>query len=176
MKNNNKPTIIIFAVVATLAVLVMYKPTKPDHTQDDRQRYQKVVLEMRTMAVEASERGESPNSRDDYRRKPATFITALWSSMDDAEPLDANYAQDDIAPQTLATMKADCETFQQAHAADIAADPEQAGHDFWLTRNHHGAGFWDDDWPEAVGERLTQAAHVFGGVDLYVGDDGLIHG
>lgn len=108
-------------------------------------------------------------------------ITALWSSMDDAddrggEPLDVNYTQDDIAPTTLATMKADCETFQQAHAADITADPERAGHDFWLTRNHHGAGFWDGDWPEPVGQRLTQAAHTFGGVDLYVGDDNLIYG
>lgn len=23
---------------------------------------------------------------------------------------------------------------------------ERIGHDFWLTRNGHGAGFWDGDW------------------------------
>ena len=108
-------------------------------------------------------------------------ITALWSSLDDAddrggEPLDRSYSPNDLSPETLATMKADCEAFQRNHAADIAGDPERAGHDFWLTRNRHGAGFWDGDWPEAVGQRLTQAAHAFGGVDLHVGDDGLVHG
>jgi len=33
----------------------------------------------------------------------------------------------------------------------------QAGHDFWLTRNGHGAGFWDGDWPE-TGDALTEAS------------------
>ena len=109
------------------------------------------------------------------------LVTALWSSMDDAddrggEPLDGNYSLTDIAPQTLARMRADCEAFQRDHAADIAGDLERAGHDFWLTRNRHGAGFWDGDWPDDLGQRLTQAAHAFGEVSLAVGDDGLIHG
>ena len=107
-------------------------------------------------------------------------ITALWSSMDNAddrggEPLDSNYSLTDISPETLARMKSDCEAFQRDHAADIGTQDEQAGHDFWLTRNHHGAGFWDGDWPHEVGERLTAAAHRCGEVDLYVGDDGLIY-
>lgn len=43
--------------------------------------------------------------------------------------------------------------------------PEQVGHDFWLTRNHHGAGFWDR--PEVYGgednaQKLTDSAHSFG--------------
>jgi len=105
---------------------------------------------------------------------------ALWSSMDNAddqggEPLDANHGPDNIAPETLCRMVGDCEAFQQANAEDIAGNLEGAGHDFWLTRNHHGAGFWDGDWPELVGERLTAASHVYGSIDLYVGDDGLIY-
>lgn len=52
---------------------------------------------------------------------------------------------------------------------------DQAGHDFWLTRNHHGCGFWDRDLPENIGNALTLAAHDCGTCDLYVGDDGRIY-
>jgi hypothetical protein len=109
------------------------------------------------------------------------IATALWSSTDNAddqggEPLDANYGPDDLAPETLASIKEDCEAFQRDNAADIGDRHERAGHDFWLTRNRHGAGFWDGDWPGDAGKRLTAASHAYGPVDLYVGDDGLIHG
>jgi hypothetical protein len=106
---------------------------------------------------------------------------ALWSSMDDAdkrggEPLDANYSPSDIAPDTLARIEADCRAFQRDNAADIGTEFERAAHDFWLTRNRHGAGFWDGDWPTDAGERLTAASHAAGEFELYVGDDGLLHG
>ena len=104
----------------------------------------------------------------------------LWSSTDNSneqggDPLDQNYSSDDIAPETLDTIQADCATFQEAHAEDINSQYEVAGHDFWLTRNRHGAGFWDGDWPKEAGERLTAAAHAFGELDPYVGDDGKIY-
>jgi hypothetical protein len=114
----------------------------------------------------------------------AYIETALWSSIgDDYEPLDATYGVEDIAPEALERIIADCAAFQAANAEDIATGPdhpeynsiELAGHDFWLTRNGHGAGFWDGDWPEDVGERLTQAAKKFGQCDLYVGDDGKLY-
>ena len=112
----------------------------------------------------------------------AYITAALWSSNDQStpeggEPLDANFTAAEIAAETLARMVQDCKAFQDANAADIADDLEQAGHDFWLTRNFHGCGFWEPgDWPDDVGERLTAAAHKFGEFTLYVGDDGLIHG
>jgi len=62
------------------------------------------------------------------------------------------------------------------NAADIAGECDRAGHDFWLTRNGHGAGFWDGDWPDDAGGRLTEASKKYGEFNLYVGDDGLIHG
>ena len=48
---------------------------------------------------------------------------------------------------------------------------EQAGHDFWLSRNGHGTGFWDRD-PEMYGgeynaKRLQQIAESFGEVDVF---------
>ena len=105
---------------------------------------------------------------------------ALWSSMDESdeqggEPLDDNYGPDDIAEDTLASILDDCKAFQRDHADDIGCELERAGHDFWLTRNGHGAGFWDGDWEDNIGQRLTEASDVYGSVDLYVGDDGLIY-
>lgn len=44
------------------------------------------------------------------------------------------------------------------------------GHDFWLTRNHHGSGFLDRGLGQ-VGDILTAAAKSFGEVNLYVDDD-----
>lgn len=120
------------------------------------------------------------------------IATALWSSSgDDDEFLDAHYDRDDLAEATLKMFEEDCAKFFEANKADIlcedaplAKDFEgpiaerkvaMAGHDFWLTRCGHGAGFWDGDWPDEVGKRLTDASKGFGNVDLYVGDDGLIY-
>ena len=111
----------------------------------------------------------------------AAYIeAALWSSTDNSnnqggEPLDANYGLDDIAPETRAAIHEDCLAFQRDHAEDIGGDLERAGHDFWLTRNHHGCGFWDGDWEDNIGQRLTTASNAYGDFDLYVGDDGLIY-
>lgn len=117
----------------------------------------------------------------------AYIVAALWSSTDDeGEPLDSNYDESDLAPETLAKMKADCREFFIANESAILCDggptgPDgtsqagMAGHDFWLTRCGHGAGFWDGDWPEPHGAALTAAAEAFGNVDLYLGDDGRIY-
>jgi hypothetical protein len=79
-------------------------------------------------------------------------------------------------PDTLAEMRSDVLDFADANATDVfALDPGAVGHDFWLTRNRHGAGFWDGDYPADLGRRLTDSAHAWGEVDLYVGDDGWVY-
>ena len=106
---------------------------------------------------------------------------ALWSSTDRSDdsggsPLDDNYGPEDIEPGTLAEMVRECEEFQAGNRAHLDAaemTDEQAGHDFWLTRNRHGAGFWDRGLGK-VGQLLTDAAHAYGSVDLYVTDSGTI--
>lgn len=120
----------------------------------------------------------------------AYVITALWSSNDESdenggEPLDSNYDASDIDSDTLARMRADCDKFYDANRDDLTCDgvtfgpnfgqDGRAGHDFWLTRNRHGAGFWDGDWPEPQATRLTDAAHKFGEYNLYLGDDKTIY-
>lgn len=109
----------------------------------------------------------------------AYIVAALWSSTDESTPeggdfLDENYGPDDLARETLERMKRDCLQFWAENALDIDGREAKAGHDFWLTRNHHGAGFWDGDWPEA-GDHLTEACKGYPDVNLYVGDDGLIY-
>ena len=98
-----------------------------------------------------------------------------WSRDDGGDPLDKNYSADDIAPETLAKIVEDCALFQVACADYIGAESELAGHDFWLTRNGHGSGFWDGDWPEPEASLMSQASEAFGNIDLYVGDDGKIY-
>ena len=111
------------------------------------------------------------------------MVAALWSSTDDeGEPLDNNYDVDDIDAETYNNMLVDAANFQDynddllsdAYGID-GQDAGNAGHNFWLTRNGHGAGFWDGDYPE-TGDALTLASKQFGEFDLYVGDDGKIYG
>lgn len=53
---------------------------------------------------------------------------------------------------------------------------EQLGHDLWLTRNGHGAGFWDRDFgTEESRSALTAASKTMGERGIYLGDDGLIY-
>jgi hypothetical protein len=116
---------------------------------------------------------------------------ALWSSTGpEEEPhacenLDDLFSAEDIAPECLESMRADCDDFIAANADDLRdycekmsseewSGEDRAGHDFWLTRNGHGAGFWDRGLGE-LGDRLADAARVYGEVYLYPGDDGKIY-
>lgn len=119
------------------------------------------------------------------------YVTcALWASTDNAddtggEPLDRNYTIDDISPDCLERMQQDCDAFCESEELNVLLytvelpanewhQDERAGHDFWLTQNGHGTGFWDRGLGE-LGRRLTDASKKYGTFDLYVGDDGLIH-
>lgn len=96
--------------------------------------------------------------------------TALWVGGEDAAGCDWT----DIAPESLAEMREDCESFYEECLDMIKHDLSRAGHDFYLTRNRHGAGFWDGDWPEN-GKVLTERSHPYGTQELYLGDDGVLY-
>lgn len=83
----------------------------------------------------------------------------------------------DLSPEAIVQARIECEAFQSAnvHTLALAGTPEQNGHDFWLTRNGHGAGFWDRGYPFTVGKVLTDAAEAAGSRSLYLGDDGLLY-
>lgn len=98
------------------------------------------------------------------------------SEDNDQSFLDHNFDSDDLASETEDAMIQDCEAFYDANADDLATlDAEQVGHDFWLTRNGHGAGFWDRGLG-ALGNRLSDACRPYGDFNLYVGNDGKVYG
>ena len=103
--------------------------------------------------------------------------TALWCSVDDeGEPLDKNFDINNLSRESLKQAKKDLWAFIEM--ADTLLDGyalETVSHDFWLTRNRHGAGFWDGDYEESIGQALTEMAHGFGEINPIVGDDGLIY-
>jgi len=102
----------------------------------------------------------------------------------------------DLAPEALARIIEDCERFQHAQlkiqqgrqifgrrqittaVLSVLRGPDlciKGGRDFWYTRNGHGCGFWDGDWPEPYASELTAAAKAFGEVDAYLGYDGKVY-
>lgn len=128
-------------------------------------------------------------SLDTFTR--AYLECALWSSNDEStpqggEPLDANYSLLDFAPEAIESAVADCARFQAENAADIEAaglDSARAGLYFWLNRNGHGSGFWDEKMESAgdpdsecqACDRLSEASEKFGEVNPYLGDDKQIY-
>ena len=116
--------------------------------------------------------------------------TLLWSEMtDDGQQMSCIDAT--VSDELRERIAADLADFTDKAAAmgfdpgeqlavmlhpDNDGDPwNQVAHDFILTRNHHGAGFWDGDWHQPWGDRLTQLADTYGEINCYVGNDGLIH-
>lgn len=105
------------------------------------------------------------------------YIEALLfaETDDNDEPLDRNYTVEYFAPETLATIEAECNRFiELADGLITPAEYTEAGRDFYLTRQGHGCGFWDGDWSEH-GDKLTAISEEFGQTWYYIGDDGKIY-
>jgi hypothetical protein len=110
----------------------------------------------------------------------------LWSSYDEWDR-----SLEDYEPSQALRDKvtADWESFREkaeamgfdaeehrAMAVDYSEGDEwdYAAHDFILTRNGHGAGFWDGGWHEPWGRRLTALAESFGEINCYLSDDDIV--
>ncbi len=88
--------------------------------------------------------------------------------MDGCLPADAGFS--DLNPDTLARIHTDCRDFERKASRLLSIaysrgyEREQAGRDFWFTRNGHGVGFWDRKELEAddLGRELSDIAKTFG--------------
>ncbi|RUP37982.1 MAG: hypothetical protein EKK63_13835 [Acinetobacter sp.] len=112
------------------------------------------------------------------------YITAMFfTELGEDNLKDAGLPE--ISTELMEKIEKDCAEFQ-AKAGELISDEfchykecptiDYAGHDFWLTRNHHGCGFWEKhDWAEPASTKLTELAHSFGQMDVYLGDDGKIY-
>lgn len=125
---------------------------------------------------------EMQEEQTDYANEAveAAMQTLLWSSTDDnGEPFDSNYETEEISEEDrdrvrdmILAMIQDPSTWYILEKYDI--DPEHFGHDFILTANGHGAGFWDRGYGQD-GDYLTDMAKPYGDLDPYVGDDGIVY-
>jgi hypothetical protein len=107
--------------------------------------------------------------------------TLLWSeTTEDGSPLDDDFSTDDIG--NIEEIKSEVLDFFNSALPAISEaiekhphyDISQAGHDYALTRNDHGAGFWDRGLGN-IGTTLTDMAKAYGSCNLYVGDDGKLY-
>lgn len=104
------------------------------------------------------------------------YLDAALFTTDEHPPSGADYVEsgrsDDMFPSLpdyfLAKAKEDCARFESENAELLsqAGDFERNGMDFWYTRNGHGVGFWSRDYPDGVGDGLSEAARKFGSHDL----------
>jgi hypothetical protein len=135
---------------------------------------------MRNMTI------DSPEFQQFLRSYSAALF---WSSNDELDGETVNLDQYPTSTQADDHCRAACLAFFEANRADIDAAAEayapardgestgydMAGHDFALTRNGHGAGYWDGDLPEELGARLTEAAKLAGECWPYLGDDQTVY-
>ena len=101
----------------------------------------------------------------------AYLDTACWSACADGDEFYAN----ELSEQAQAEMADDLRLFLSENEADIGDHTVRAAECFALSRNGHGAGFFDDGtWSQAVRARLQAAARPYGEQGLYRDDSGNI--
>jgi hypothetical protein len=109
----------------------------------------------------------------------AMFFTSTgYAEDDDLE--EATFG--DLHSDTLRTIARDCAAFVRDNCFVIGEakaecpdyDDEQLGRDLWLSRNGHGAGFFDRELGTA-GDVLQEEARRMGETTLYRGDDGRLY-
>lgn len=122
-----------------------------------------------------------------YGMNESSFINGyiecmLWSSYSEGgeENEIGNLVNYPLADCTMDQVRKDCLSFIRDNKSLLSQvyknldGYSSAGHDFWLTRNGHGAGFWDRGYG-VIGDALTDRATEYKELSVYVGDDGFIY-
>lgn len=89
-------------------------------------------------------------------------------NLDSDAPLCKKYNSEDFDLATLKELEKNCFEFYSNNFEFIKSNLGLAGHDFFLTSNGHGAGFWDGDWEEEIGKKLTEESHKYNEVNFWV--------
>ena len=111
----------------------------------------------------------------------AAYIKAMYFSDTGDEgqpPSDA-----ELSEEAQLDIEADCRSFWRRFGCYVTTEictnafddsVSQAGHDFFFTRNGHGCGFWEDEWPETYRDMLAAAARGYGELNLHLGKQRII--
>jgi hypothetical protein len=102
--------------------------------------------------------------------------------------IDDHFDIHDFTEESLRKAEFDCNNFFHdigyaglVDKAERFADDDHIAHDFWLTRNGHGAGFWDGDYEDRddpsddCGDELTELCKDYGEQHIWCDEDGCIH-
>lgn len=119
------------------------------------------------------------HSQKDINAFVEGYLEAIAFTSED-EP---GFADATLSNQLLVQARMDCARFLAENPLKLewafkrpGYGARRAGHDFWLTRNGHGAGFWDRKELKgtggtdegSMGEALTRACSGFPQRDIYV--------
>lgn len=90
------------------------------------------------------------------------------------------FTKEDIEDNSLIKAYTDIKEFIKKVGEDTIesaitednVEPDTIGHDLWLTRNGHGAGFFDGHYDEEREEKFLNASREMGSVDLHINENG----
>jgi hypothetical protein len=112
------------------------------------------------------------------------YLTAMfWTESGESNSPCEGATLDDLSEEAWKQAQDDCADFNLLadawlHKAythgNMSYDMERAGIDFWLSRNGHGAGYFDRDIGTAA-NGLQKLARSMLGRNVYRGNDGLIY-
>lgn len=137
-----------------------------DYTREFTQAYAYCMLWANAYTVRRDDDGEIIRTTDNPDGELISFGDADimpedWRDSSDMWALDAF----DADAQT--SIEADCEAFVRDNWPDLyGIDSDSAGHDFALSRNGHGAGFFDRGLGD-TGRRLQDASRAYGESNAY---------
>lgn len=102
---------------------------------------------------------------------------AIWADLPEEEEFDGTIYDFSAESQIKAwnDIMVFCAELQDKKLFDSlleVSDLDQIGHDFWLTRNGHGTGFWDRNYGE-LGEKVSEVARKFGECHVFVNNNKL---
>jgi hypothetical protein len=105
----------------------------------------------------------------------------LLHGISEQDSLDDHFGIGDFSVDSLMSARDDVAQFFKRLKIAGLLEPAREYHDdshiayhFWLTRQGHGAGFWDGDYGD-IGDQLTDVADLSGTVTYVAGEDGKIH-
>lgn len=96
----------------------------------------------------------------------------LWASpgLDSGAELDSKYKLTNLTHESLDRIVAECKAWYKENEKLLVAatneiphrDFSHHGHDFYLSRNHHGTGFFDRGYSPKLSDTLQHAAEDAG--------------
>ena len=114
----------------------------------------------------------------DYKSKLDIIVdsyleTAIWTEEDGNAELEgktihdfSDNARNQAREEILWFLKNSTAMFGSSVFTDVSYT--SIGHDIWLSRNHHGAGFFDRGYEKEISDFLMYLSHELGDINIYI--------